>query len=683
MPNIQNARIPAVPLITHDPYFSAWSPSDKLHESDVMHWSGAPHRLTGHVLIDGKPFRFMGSVGALETLNQVGLYITPTSSRYTFKGGGIKLDVAFTSPILITDLELISRPCTYVDFRITSTDGNNHCVEIAIDADESFCHNILEDAPMLGGVFHLHRGLTTENCAWMGQKKQKPLGHSGDGIRIDWGYMYTYANKGTGCMANVGYSKDINAWRKDTIGVDAKTDNTVGIFATIKLQNVEAVTKTAYIALAYDDLQAINYFGCTRKAYWADDGETALEMIDKAISQHDSILARLEVFDSQLMNDAHKLAGEEYALLCALAYRQSIAAHKLIRDEDGEIIFLSKENFSNGCIGTVDVSYPSTPLYLLFNPELVKGMIRPVIKFAKLPVWQYDFAPHDVGRYPYATGQVYALADYQGIQNGDVFPPYYTYPSTSDVYSLRGQMPVEECGNMLIMIAAVLQQDPMSIMEFAEDMPLLEKWAAYLIKHGDDPGEQLCTDDFAGHLAHNVNLSAKAIMGVASMGMIKKAAGEAEEGIAYLKKAKQMAKTWEDKFEGRAHSPLTFDKPETWGQKYNLAWDLVFGLELFTKETYAREVSTYLAKQNKYGLPLDSRKDYTKSDWILWCASFADNYKDRHALIAPVYKYVSETPKRVPFSDWYCTIESTSPNFCNRTVQGGIFMPMLRGWHGQ
>ena len=642
-------RVPAVPLITHDPYFSAWSPADALHEADTVHWCGTPHVMKGFIYVDGKQYRWMGA-GSESTLKQIGLEITATSSVYSFEGAGIRFTCRFTSPLLLTDLELVSRPCTYVDFTVSSSDGAEHDVKIIFKMDESFCHNSNEPQPMTGGVHKLKNG----QAAWMGLKKQTPLGHSGDGIRINWGYLYLYAGKDG--------SAEYDESRVKTC---------------VEMGTVKGGT-SAFIAAAYDDISSIQYFDTPRKALWAENRHV-LEMLDEAVKQHDSIIARCNVFDEKMNSEAKQLVGEEYALICNLAYRQTIAAHKLISDKEGRVIFLSKENFSNGCIGTVDVSYPSTPLYLMYNPELVKGMIRPVLHFAKLPVWEYDYAPHDVGRYPYAWGQVYgtnAKKDQRFAQE-EVYPPYYIFPEGSDVYNHKYQMPVEECGNMLIMIAAVIKRDPSAVDEFAHDMPLLEKWAAYLINYGDDPGEQLCTDDFAGHLAHNVNLSAKAIMGVAAFGLIKKAAGQCTEGDAFLSKAREMAQNWEGKFAGRKHTPLTFTDAETWGMKYNIVWDKIFNLGLFEESTYTREIECYLEKQQKYGLPLDNRKTYTKSDWILWCAAFADNSSDRAALIAPVYKFLRETPDRAPFSDWYDTVTAKRENFINRTVQGGLFMPLL------
>ncbi|MDE6940838.1 MAG: DUF4964 domain-containing protein, partial [Lachnospiraceae bacterium] len=54
-------RLPAVPLITCDPYFSVWSGSDCLCDTDTMHWTGRRKRITGIVRVDGVDHRFMGT----------------------------------------------------------------------------------------------------------------------------------------------------------------------------------------------------------------------------------------------------------------------------------------------------------------------------------------------------------------------------------------------------------------------------------------------------------------------------------------------------------------------------------------------------------------------------------------------------------------------------------------------
>ena len=235
---------------------------------------------------------------------------------------------------------------------------------------------------------------------------------------------------------------------------------------------------------------------------------------------------------------------------------------------------------------------------------------------------------------------------------------------------------------MLLMTAAVCKLDGSAL--FAEPhMAVLKQWTQYLVKFGADPGEQLCTDDFAGHLSHNVNLSAKAIMGIEAYARLAAQLGRTEEAEEYHAKAAEMAKDWEKRAIADDHYVLAFGNADTWSLKYNLVWDKFFGSKLFSDEVYEKELKYYVKKTNEYGTPLDSRKDYTKSDWILWCASMAKTDEEAQALIAPVAHYLEATATRVPFSDWYETVTGEYCHFMGRSVQGGIFMPVLMKKFGQ
>ena len=371
---------------------------------------------------------------------------------------------------------------------------------------------------------------------------------------------------------------------------------------------------------------------------------------------------RCNVFARDMFCDAVRAGGEKYAEILELAYRQVIAAHKLVIDTEGNLLFISKECFSNGCAATVDVTYPSTPLFLIYNPELVKAMLRPIYKYSRSEEWTFDFAPHDVGQYPLLNGQVYG-------EN-----------------ALHMQMPVEECGNMIIMEAAIALATKST--SFADEhFELLETWVKYLIENGKDPENQLCTDDFAGHLAHNCNLSLKAIMGIASLGILYGLKKNKREERKYLSLARAMADDWAKRASnGDGSYRLAFDKPDTFSMKYNIVWDKLFGTNIMSKTVIESEFASYRSKMHPYGLPLDSRMPYTKSDWLVWTATLTDNRDAFIDFVEPLWTFYNYSPSRVPMTDWYYTITGEHrasrssgfrTSFRNRTVQGGLFIKLM------
>ena len=652
-------RPPSVPLVTHDPYFSIWSPSNNLWDRETVHWTGTNHPMHCIIRIDGNAYRIMGSSPSyLKPLTQVSLKVLPTSSIYEFRNEMVSLKLSFISPLLPSDLDIMSRPVTYVEWDVKSNDGRKHDVQLYFDVSSEIAVNttdqqIVWDYPSVAGL----------NVMRVGTRSQQILGKSGDNLRIDWGYAYLAAPSKEGIVSAVD-AKDAlqNEFIKSgkiTRPNDAPQPRKVNdrFFAmsySMDLGKVGSKSEARTVMVGYDDIYSIRYFDTDLRPWWRRNGMDMEQLLVKASDEYAKIKSECEKFDSGLMKDLTAAGGSEYAQMCALAYRQSLAAHKLAADANGKPLIFAKENFSNGCIATVDVIYPASPLFFLFSPALTKAMLKPLLDYSASPKWKFAFAPHDLGTYPYATGQVYGGGE----------------------ETEEDQMPVEETGNMVIMMAALAKVEGNA--GFAKDnWSVLEKWAGYLLSKGFDPENQLCTDDFAGHLAHNINLSAKAIVAIGSYSMLCDMLGMKDKAKEFRSKAEAMVKEWIKQAADGDHTKLAFDRPGTWSQKYNIIWDKVLGLNLFPKSVIDKEISFYKKQQAQFGLPLDSRQRYTKNDWITWTASLAYNMNDFKALFNPVYKFADKTPNRVPLSDWYITDNAYQVGFQARSVVGGFFMKML------
>jgi hypothetical protein len=653
----QPERPPAVPLITHDPYFSIWSMADKLTDQNTKHWTGAQQPITGLVKIDGVVYRFMGAEPRnVPAMQQVYLKVEATNTDYAFEAAGIRLSVNFFTPAFPQDIDLLSRPVTYLTWGATAADGKSHQVTLLLDIDPRIAVNT-DDQPVVWGRAQA-KGLSILS---VGSQEQRPLNRSGDDLRIDWGYFHLAVpdSQHATLVAAPGalQSFTTSGTLPDADDMEMPQSPRRGaahLAAEIPINVEPGQTTTRHILVSYTQGFAIEYLDRKLKPYWQRNGITTQAMLAEAEEQYQSLKLRGDQYDKELEADLRHVGGEQYTQLAILAYRQTLAAHKIVAGVDGSPLMFSKENFSNGCISTVDVLYPASPFFLLLNPQLLEAQMTPILDYAELPRWKWPFAPHDLGQYPLANGQVYGGGE----------------------RTEEDQMPIEESGNLLILTEALTQAEGNT--HVAEKYwPLFTKWAEYLQANGMDPKNQLSTDDFAGHLAHNANLSIKAIEALGAYSQMARALGKKETADQYEQTAKQMAAKWQTMAIDGDHYKLAFDSPGTWSQKYNLVWDKVLGLNLFAHSIHQTEISFYLKHLNKYGLPLDSRKDYTKLDWEIWTATLSDDATEFDQFLQPIGLWVNESPSRVPLTDWYDTKTGKQMAFQARSVVGGIYIKAL------
>lgn len=633
-------RPPAIPIINIDPYFSVWTKYGI--EYETVHWTGKNNTIFGRVFIDGEQYRFLGFYGEsnkADFMETESIDVDAFSTTVICRTDKIRLTAKFTSPLLIDDLYYASRPIAYCKMSYESLDGKSHQVKVKFSFSEEF----VLDERGIGRAIAEKVEIDGISAIKMGKGNQKVLNRSGDNIRIDWGYLYLAAPE----AAEVG-----------TEVIEHKYSDCSDDMYSVYIE--KELMPEALFMFAYDDIKSIRYFGDDLEAYWKKGGKTISDAIFEAASDYDSVMERCNEFSEIIKRRAIDAASEKYAEILLLSYRQIMSAHKLVTDKDENILYISKECDSNGCAATVDVTYPSAPLFLLFNTELLKGMLRPVMKYSASDEWCFDFAPHDLGTYPLLNGQVY------WVERNDKV-----------IINAEGQMPVEECGNMIILFAAICEVEKNA--DFAkEHIETLSSWCNYLIKYGLDPEHQLCTDDFAGRLAHNVNLAIKAIMGIAGYGKILKMLGRSTEADKMLKTAKEYA---ESLMQRAANSDgsyrLTFDKPDTFSLKYNAIWDLVWKTGLFREEFFVGELKRYKKELMPYGIPLDSREKYTKSDWLIWVASFAQNREEFNLIADSLWNAYNTMRTRLPMGDWYYCDTSEAIHMYHRTVQGGLFMKLL------
>jgi hypothetical protein len=670
-------RPPAAPLAVRGPYLSTWLPSATLPGTWQQFWDGHTTAMGGIARIDGTSYQFMGDPGIILTvpdgnygtpttvedfqfaLQQTLLEVTPTRSIFTMEGGGIELTVEYFSPVEPGDLRRQSIPLSYVQVSAQSTDGQPHDVQVYADISGEWCSG--DDSQVITWTPARVTSGSQTLQVWTVQLQTEQVLTELD-QQAAWGTMVWAAPVSTGFSYQSGQDVVVrgqfvsNGALADTNDTNYRpiSDDWPVFGFCVDLGQVSGGVVSVPLVIGQVRTPAVSYMGQDLQPLWTSYFASWQDMLGFFFADMAAAQGRADSLDREITNDAQAAGGTAYAGLCAIALRQAYGGTELVAGPGGQPWAFLKEISSSGNVSTVDVLFPASPAWIYLDPGYLALLLEPVFAYAATPGWGEPYAPHDLGPvYPVASGQ-----------NGGA----------------GEEMPVEESGNMLIMTAAYLKQVPAATGQaFASKYyGTLKQWADYLVANLPDPGYQNQTDDFAGSIAHSVNLALKGITGVAAMSQIAAITGNAADAASYHADAAQFIGYWQTHAQDPSapHLDLTYNGPDggdgTWGTIYNGFADRLLGTGLIPSSVLAEQAAWYQSVSNLFGLPLQVPHSYAKSDWEMLTAALLSDYPIKQQLIEQVYTYANTTPSLVPFSDLYSTVTSDQVAFQARPVQGGI-----------
>ncbi|KAK4507863.1 hypothetical protein PRZ48_001598 [Zasmidium cellare] len=357
--------------------------------------------------------------------------------------------------------------------------------------------------------------------------------------------------------------------------------------------------------------------------------------------------------------------ADSYYAIVALSARQIMGAYILtvaappacnatFNPEHCEPFMFQKEISSNGNMNTVDVIFPAMPFFLYTYPEMIRFLVEPLYLNQESGFYPNGWAMHDLGTdFPNGTGHL----------AGD-----------------DEAMPVEECGNMIILAYAYYKFSNNT--QFLQaHYPILRQWATYLDAYSLIPSSQLSTDDFAGTLTNQTNLAIKGIIALKTMSLISHIVSNTTAADIYANISTTYLQHWTEYAidPTGTHTLLAYQLRSSWGLLYNTYPDILLSLNLIPPSIYSMQSAFYPTVSQLYGIPLDSRHSYTKSDWAMWTAATCEA-GTRRLFVNSLAYWLNHSATNLPMTDLYETIGTgswpSSPDvvqFVARPVVGGHF----------
>ncbi|KAJ7031515.1 DUF1793-domain-containing protein [Mycena alexandri] len=654
---------PSIPLAVRSPYLNTWLPQgggNALNDEWPTLWQGSVTGWVGFAKVDGTSYSFLGSASvdgvSFTKATQKSFTFTTTQSIFVLSAGPVDITVTFLSPVE-TDLVKLSIPFSYMDVSVASTDGATHSVQIYSDISGEWSSGALE--------WDLEWTTTTTNVVSHALTLVNPAQWEEVNDHIQYGAVYYSALNGKGVTYQTGRDVVVRAQFLNNGTLTNAKDTffraisySWPVFAISKdLGKVGTSPASFLYTIGNVRDPAIKYIlagGATqsRSLYFWSKFSSIPQLVSFFLNDYSNALKTANALDQKVEADANKISPD-YAGIVALSIRQSLAANELTISKNAQggwntsdVLYFMKEISSDGNINTVDVMFPAFPVFLYLLPELGQYLMEPLYRYQVSGQYPNKWAVHDMGpHFPKATGH----------NDGQ-----------------DEAMPVEESGNMLIMALSYARatNDHSQITRYAN---LLDQWTQFLIEDSLIPANQLSTDDFAGQLANQTNLAIKGITGIRCMGEIWGLLGNKDKQANYTSIAASYVQQWLN-FSASTTGPhltLSYGDSASWGLAYNLFGDVHLKLNLFPKSVYDEQTAWYKTVANKYGVPLDTRHTYTKSDWEIWTSAIVTDTTLRDLFITGVKDYVSNGLNNAPFGDWYDTITGVAEGFKARPVVGG------------
>ncbi|CDO71295.1 hypothetical protein BN946_scf184908.g52 [Trametes cinnabarina] len=641
-------------------------------EWQILGWAG-------YAKVDGVVYNWLGDPAVPGTTftkaTQKSLKFTSTQSIFVLTAGPIDLTVTFLSPVEPSDLVNQSLPLSYYAVSAASNDGKAHSVQLYTDISAEW---VTGDNSLTANWTTTTGSVLTHQIQLVSQTQ---FGEVGDHIQQGSAYHSTLNTAGatwqTGqdTIVRAQFINNGKLTNTQDTAFRAVSDRWPVFAFAHDLGSVNGATAPVIFSVGHIRDPAIQYIVANngrqnRSLFFWTRFSTVANAISTFLNDYANALARANAFDSKVNADATKVLAD-YASIVALSIRQGFGATEITvsRTNSGgfntsDVLTFMKEISSDGNVNTVDVIFPAWPLFLYTNPTIGKQLLLPLFEYQATGQYPNKWSVHDMGAsYPKAIGH----------NDGEQFFNLIVLLECSRVVEGNDEpMPVEESGNMLIMTLSYTQKsNDLSLIR--NYFNLLDQWTQFLITDSLIPANQISTDDFAGSLANQTNLAIKGIVGIKAMAEIASLVGDTARSSNYSSIAASYVTQWQ-KFATASdgtHLTLSYGNSSSWGLSYNLYADKLLKTNLFPTSVYTIQTNWYSSHANAFGVPLDTRHTYTKSDWEIWTAGLVTSTTVRDLLVSSVRKYAADGKSSQPLGDWYETLDGSVEGFRARPVVGG------------